>query len=192
MVPCWVQIGGAVQLLGRGDAELLADHEALAVVVIDGREIEAELGVARHRPGRVAGQHVHLARLERREAVLGGERDEADLGRVVEDRRRDGAAEIDVETGPVALRVRHAEAGEAGVRAAGQEALLLDAVQRRLSRGARGDDAGREAEGDRYDCLFHVGVSPTAVRRDGPADRVVLRASAGGLPVQTVRAVNAG
>ena len=31
-----------------------------------------------------------------------------------------------------------------GVRAAGQEALLLDAVQRRLGGGARGGDARRE------------------------------------------------
>ena len=96
----------AVQLLGRGDAELLADHEALAVEVVDGREVEAELRVARHGRGRVAGQHVHLARLERGEAVLGGERNEAHLGRVVEDGGRDGAAEIDVETGPVALGIR--------------------------------------------------------------------------------------
>ena len=64
---------------------------------------------------------VDFARLQGREAVLRGERDEADLGRVVEDRRRHGPAEIDVEAGPVALGVRQAEAGKAGVRAAGKK-----------------------------------------------------------------------
>jgi hypothetical protein len=44
--------------------------------------------------------------------------DELHLGRVVEDRRRDGAAEVDVEPFQLPCRIRHAEAGEAGVRAA--------------------------------------------------------------------------
>ena len=163
MVPCWVQIEAPFSSLAEADAELLADHEALAVEVVDRREVEAELRVARHRRGRVAGQDVHLARLERGEAVLGGERNEANLGRVVEDGGRDGAAEIDVEAGPVALRVGQAEAGEAGVRAAGQEALLLHAVERRLGRGARREQAGRQAEGNRHESLFH-GVGSTTTR----------------------------
>ena len=137
MVPCWVQIEAPFSSLAEETPSFLRTMKPWPSIVVDGREVEAELRVARHGRGRVAGQHVHLARLERREAVLGGERDEANLGRIVEDRRRDGAAEIDVETRPVALGVRQAESGEAGVRAAGQEAFLLHAVQRRLSRGAR-------------------------------------------------------
>ncbi len=70
--------------------------------------------VAGHRPGRVADQRVDFARLQRREARLRGERHEAHLGRVVEDRGGDGAAVVDVEPGPVALRVGNAEAGEPG------------------------------------------------------------------------------
>ena len=49
---------------------------------------------------------------------------------IVEDRRRDGAAEIDVEPGPVALRVRQAEAGQLTVGAAVERAPLLDRVER--------------------------------------------------------------
>src|SRR3954452_1786447 len=125
--------GGAIQLLGRGHAELLPDHETLAVVVIDGGKIEAELGVARHRPGRVAHQNVDLAGLQGGEAVLPRERDEANLRRIVENRRCVSPAVIHVEPGPVALRIRDAEAGQRRVRAADEKALLLDVVQRRLS-----------------------------------------------------------
>jgi hypothetical protein len=41
----------AVQLLGRGKSKRLADHEALAIEVVDRRELKAELGVARHGNG---------------------------------------------------------------------------------------------------------------------------------------------
>ncbi len=103
------------------------------------------------------------------------------LGRVVEDGGRDGAAEVHVEARPVALRVWRAEAGQTGVRAAGQEALLLDAAQRRLRRSARCKQAGREAKGNRNESgshhnlklslVPHVAVSPG--RQGGrPAHRV--------------------
>ena len=96
---------GAVQLLGALHAELLRHHEALAVVVVDAGEVEAERGVARQRPGRVARQDVDLARLQRGEALLRGERHVLDLLGVAEDRRGDGAADVDVEAGPLALAV---------------------------------------------------------------------------------------
>ena len=44
--------------------------------------------------------------------------DELHFGRIVEDRGRKRAAEINVEAGPVALRIRQAEAAERAVRAA--------------------------------------------------------------------------
>ncbi len=88
----------AVEFLGRGHTKGFADHEALAVEVVDRRELETELGVARHGRGRVAGQHVNLPRLQRREAVLSREGNELYLGRVVEDGRCDGTAEVNVET----------------------------------------------------------------------------------------------
>ena len=103
---------GVVELERRAHLEHLAHHKTLAVVIGDGGKIDAQRGVARHGPGGVAGQHIDLARLQRREAIGGSERHELDFGRVVEDRRRDGAAEIDVKTGPVALRIGDAEAGQ--------------------------------------------------------------------------------
>ncbi len=57
----------AGQLLG-------VDHEALAVIVGDAGEVQAERGVAVQRPGRVARQNVDFARLQSREAILGAER----------------------------------------------------------------------------------------------------------------------
>src|SRR5215203_3191229 len=65
------------------------------------------------------------------------------------------AAEIDVEARPVALSVRLTETGEAGIRAAGQETLLLHAVKCRLGRGARCEQAGCQAEGNRHESLSH-------------------------------------
>ena len=123
--------GGALLHADRGVAEFerrielerLAHHEALAVVIIDAGEVQPERGVARRGPGGVAGQHIDLARLQRGEAVLRGQRHELDLGRVVEDRRRQRLAEIDIEPGPAPLRVRQAEAGERAVRSAVERRL---------------------------------------------------------------------
>src|SRR5688572_25487657 len=66
--------GGALELLGALHLGLHRDHEALAVVVRGGEEGEAERCVAGQGPGGVARQDVHLAGLQRREALLGGER----------------------------------------------------------------------------------------------------------------------
>ena len=75
------------------------------------------------------------------EAILRGQRNEFHLGRIVEDRGRDRAAIIDVETGPVALRVGQAEAGEIAVGAAIEHAAALDGLERLPHRGG-----GREAK----------------------------------------------
>ena len=128
--------GRAVELTRRLDLELLGHDEALAIVIVDGRALEAELRLARGRPGGIAGEHVDVARLQRREAVLGGERDELYLVRIVEDRGRDRAAEVDVEPGPGALRIRQAEARQLPVRAAIDHAALLHLVERARHRGA--------------------------------------------------------
>ena len=61
---------GAVELGGRGDAELLRHHEALAVVVVHPGEGELQVGVAGEGPGGVAREHVDLARGQRGEARL--------------------------------------------------------------------------------------------------------------------------
>ena len=92
VVPCWTQTDGAVSSLRRGHAELLAHHEALAVIIVDGRRSSGRAACRATASRSCCGQHVDLARLQRGEAVLGRERHELDLVRVVEDRGRDGAA----------------------------------------------------------------------------------------------------
>ena len=59
--------------------------------------------------------------------------------------------------------VRLTEAGETRVRAEGQKALLLNAVECRLGRGVRGKQTGRQAEGNRYEIRPHHTIisSPT-------------------------------
>jgi hypothetical protein len=84
----------------------------LAVVIRRVREVQAERGVARQRPGRVARQDVDLARLQRREALLRVQRNPLDLVAVPDDRRGDRAADVDVQAGPVALAVGGREPGE--------------------------------------------------------------------------------
>ena len=145
---------GAVQLLGALHAELLAHHEALAVIVIDGGEIEAERGVARQRDGRVARQDIDLARLQRGEALLGGRRHVFDLLRVAEEGGRHGPADVDVETDPLALAVGLGEARDAGVDAADQLSARLDRVEI-LAGLCRSGDA---QQGDRGDAGGHVFV----------------------------------
>ena len=120
---------GAVQLLGALHAELLVHQEALAVIVGDGGEIEAERGVARQRDGRVVGQDVDLARLQRGEALLGGERHVFHLLGIAEDGGRNRPADVDVEADPLALAVGQHEAGRAGADAANQRAARLDRVE---------------------------------------------------------------
>ena len=132
---------GAVELERRIDPELLAHHEALPVVIIDAGE-EHAAGLARQRPGGVADEHVDLARGQDRRPVLGVDRQELDLRRIVEDRRGDRAALVDVEALVDALIVGQAEAGEARIGAADQLAARLDLIER-----ARvGGKSGRGAE----------------------------------------------
>ena len=60
MVPDWSQIVLSASSSAELDLERLADHEALAVVVADRRKDQPELGLAPHRPGGIARQHVDL------------------------------------------------------------------------------------------------------------------------------------
>src|SRR5690606_36602598 len=102
--------GRAAQLPGRLHAELLVHDEALAVIEVDARLAQAERHVAHQRLGRVAGQHVDLARLQGDEALLRGGRRVPDPGGIAEDGGGNAAAEVDVDAAPVALLVRRAEA----------------------------------------------------------------------------------
>src|SRR5689334_8788278 len=135
--------GRAVHLLGARDAQLLRDHEALAVVVVDAGEDDPERRVARQRPGAVAREDVDLARLQRSEALLRVERNELDLVGVVQDRGGDRLAEIDVEAGPLALAVGVREARPGGVDSAHDLAARLDGPGRG-GRGREGERGGKD------------------------------------------------
>src|SRR6185503_5302054 len=122
---------GAVELPRALHVELSVDHEALSVVVVHADEIEAEARVAREGPGGVAREYIDLARLDRGEALLRGERRVAHLARVAEHRRSHRAAEVDVDAAPYARRVGKRESREAGIDAALHEALAAHVVERR-------------------------------------------------------------
>src|SRR5690606_21300796 len=174
-----VQLGGrarlhadrrAVELRRALDVGRLLHHEALAVVEDRAGEHRAERRVAARGPGGVARQDVDFARLQHREAVLRVGGHELDLVRVAQDDRRDGAAEVDVDAGPLALAVRRREADQAGIDAATQRTSLFDRVQRRAGRrdGRREQRAGRQQGGDAG--YRHVGspfVSITGVYAQG-------------------------
>ena len=75
-------------------------------------------------------RHVDCLALEGVEALARSERHELDLGRVVEDRRRERTAEVDVEAGPVALFVLDRETGDSLTDAAEELAAVLHRLQR--------------------------------------------------------------
>src|SRR3954468_1633271 len=165
-----IQLGGGALLnANRGVAEFerrvelqrLPHQEALPVIIIDAGEVQPERRVARRGPGGVARQHVDLTRLQRGEAVLGGQRHDLHFIGVVEDRPRQGLAEIDVEAGPAAWRVRQAEAGERAVRSAVQHAALLDGVER-LGRGSRCGNPKNSRKCGANDDAFHSQNSQNA------------------------------
>ena len=114
-----------------GDVERFPHHEGLAGEEVDRHGRQAELGVAGQREGRIADQHVDLARLQHREADLRGGADIFDLVGIAEHGRGDGAAIGDVEPLPFAGRILEGEAGNAGVDAADQLAAFLDGIERR-------------------------------------------------------------
>src|SRR5204863_9594980 len=100
-----------------------------------------------HRPSRIARQNVDLARLEGSETLLRSKRRELDLCGIIEDRRRNCTAEIDIHPGPVILLIRSCETDESRIGAALQEALRLDVVER-SGRGHR----RRKKPGSEADC----------------------------------------
>jgi len=63
---------GAVQPLEVFDAGVMPDHKTLAVIKIDRTLAQPERHAAQIGLGRIAVEHVDLARLERGEAVLRG------------------------------------------------------------------------------------------------------------------------
>src|SRR6516225_4162032 len=162
---------GAVQFLGAFDTELLRQHEALAIVEHHRAEIQAEIGVALQRPGRVVRQDVDFARLQRGEALHRTQGHVFDLFRIARDRRLDRLADIDVEAGVLALAVGHAKTRDPG-RNAAHEAALLDLVEgRSCLRRARPNrrDTGRRDQMRPYP-RYHRAL-PVRLRRILPRSR---------------------
>jgi hypothetical protein len=114
-----------------------SDHKALAIIIIHGGEIEPEGRVARHRPGRVAGQHIDFAGLQSGKPVLGRQRYKLYFRRIVEDCRRHSTAVIDIESCPIALRIGHAEACQNAIRAANELTAILNHFERLRARRSR-------------------------------------------------------
>ncbi len=124
--------GFAAELKGGVDLGVAADQETLTVIVIDAGE--QKRAFARHGPGRVAREHIDRARFQRLEAAPRIERRVGDFRRIVEDRRRKRAAEINVKARPVAGGVALRETLQALADAAGKRAAILDLLQRGLGR----------------------------------------------------------
>ena len=83
----------------------LAHHEALTVVDQNAREADAERGIGGGRHGDLAREHVDVARLQRRQPFLERQRAEAHCILAAEHSRRQCAAEVDADAGPLPLRV---------------------------------------------------------------------------------------
>src|SRR6185437_14149836 len=147
------------QILQLLDAGVLLHDKTLAVIEIDRPLTQPKRGAAQEGLGRVAVEHVDLARLQRGKAVLRSQRDIAYLARVAEHAGGKRAAIVGIETLEIALRVRRRETGKAGRDAAHQRAALLDCIERG-SRHARGADSEQRSNnysplhgtppGDRY------------------------------------------
>ena len=185
---------GAGEFERRGHAERLFDHETLAVVIDHAGEHQAERGVARHGPGRVARQDVDVPRLQRGEALLGVETGIFDLGRIVEDRRGERAAEVNVESLPGAVLIFGSKAEQARINAALHESLRFDIFQRTgTGRGSAGQHGG--AGDDGCDDLLHC-LQPSVLvgsfdpRRRSAGRRLItgeaIRAADRSIPVATL------
>ncbi len=139
----------AIQRQRGVDVARRRNHESCAVIIGDRRKIQIVSGFARHAPCRVARENIDLAVLQLLEALVGIERYEFRLFRIVKDRRRDGATEIDVEAGPVALVVGDREARQAGVDATQHFAALDRPLQGSGIIPFVGDGRSRDRDCDR-------------------------------------------
>ena len=86
---------------------------------VDGNRAQPERGVPAHGRRGLAHEHVHLAGLECRKALLTGERDKPHLGGITQDGCGDGPADVRVESAPSALTVGLGEACHTGVHPTG-------------------------------------------------------------------------
>ena len=122
--------GGAAQILHPADIGVTAHGKALAVIEIHRELAQADAVAAQKSLGGVAEQHIDLARLQGGEAVLRGERHEAQLGCIAEHGGGDGAAVIGIQAAIFAAAIGGGEAGEALADAADELAAGAHGFQR--------------------------------------------------------------
>ncbi len=110
------------------EARIGRHHHPLTVVEVGLQERGPLCTVSGGGPGGVPHEHVDLAGLERREAVVGLEVDELHRFGVTQDRSRDHPAEVGVEAHVLAV-LEHGEAGQLVAGATADHARLLDRSQ---------------------------------------------------------------
>ena len=128
---------GAVELFGALDTELLGNHEALTIVVVDGCKDSALRSVTGKRPGGIARQNVNLARLQRRKALRRRKRHELYLLSVAEYGCSHSAAGVDIKTGPLTFAVGTCKTRGGGIDTADHLPARLDGVQNGAGIGGR-------------------------------------------------------
>ena len=140
----------AVELERGLNVTALGDEKRLTVVIGRPREHDAIVAFATHRPGRIARQHVDLFVLQDIEPVRVRDRHVLHLRGIVEDHRRQRAAEIDVEARPLTLVVLDREALEALVDAADERAPVLHGLEGGLGFSGAAEPHSRREREERY------------------------------------------
>jgi hypothetical protein len=89
-----------IQFECRRRVARLADKKSSAIKICNRWKYRLELDLALHGPGRIARQHVDGAGLQCSKTIFRIEWNVANPARTIEHRRRQRAAELDMETGP--------------------------------------------------------------------------------------------
>ena len=126
--------GGAVKFLGAFDALGLADQEALTVIVRGVDIVQLDVDITDECPGGVTDEDVAFLRVQKGKAGLTGGGDKLHLFATAENRGRDRAAHVGVETLPTAGLVGIREARKTGIDDAVKHAPGFDVFQRPGSR----------------------------------------------------------
>src|SRR6056297_2101519 len=155
----------ALEVGGRGRPDVGPRENVRRPDEVGPRVLQAELGVAAHRPAGDLDDDVDIARLKRRETLRPAYGDDLKRVRAAENRGGERLAHLDVEARPFALIIDFREAEVAAVVAGAEKAsALLDHRHRRAGVGL-GQRARRQRHrtgqrrcADKVECfLNHVG-----------------------------------
>src|SRR5208337_3586424 len=120
---------GAVEFFGALYPQLFRDQKTLAVVVIDGNKVNAQLILAGEGPRGVAAQNVDLFGLECGKPGLGRQSHILYLVGIAKYGGGNGPARVNVEPPPYALIIRHPETVEPSIDPDDQVSSSLYRVQ---------------------------------------------------------------